>query len=203
VKALVGDAARRRALSEAGRRMVDGRGSARVAAVLACAAGAALRVREAQPRDEGLTLQWANDPAVRAHAFQPAPVTPRQHAAWFRARLDNPRRRLLLVEAPNAIPLGQVRLEQADGGWEIGYLLDPAFRGFGLGAAILRAALGAVPDATPLLARVKSANAASLRVFRRLGFREERVEDSRGPHVLFRRESAAGRGPATIGHADR
>jgi UDP-2,4-diacetamido-2,4,6-trideoxy-beta-L-altropyranose hydrolase len=200
---LLADAGQRRALGEAARMLVDGRGSARVAAVLACAAGAPQRVRPATAADEALTLRWANEPAVRAGAFQSDPVLPEGHAQWLRARLANPQRRLFLAEAPNGVPVGQVRLEQAGDGWEIGYLLAPAFRGLGLGAPLLRAALAAAPGALPLLARVKPGNEASLRVFRRLGFQEQAVQDARGPHRLFRLDGALAAAPATIPHADR
>lgn len=200
---LLRDAPRRRALADHARALVDGHGSARVAAVLACAAGAPLRLRPARADDEALTLRWANDPAVRAQGFHPEPIAPEAHARWFGARLADPRRRLLVAEAPNGVPVGQARLDQAEEGWEIGYLLDPDFRGFGLGGVLVRAALATAPGATPLLARVKPGNEASARVFRRLGFTEGSARDARGPHLLFRLDTGGSPAPATMPHADR
>ena len=83
------------------------------------------------------------------------------------------------------MPVGQVRLDRAAAGWEIGYSMDEAFRGLGLGARLLQA--GLPPDVTEgtLLGRVKPGNAASAQVFRRLGFSESTVTDARGEHMLF------------------
>lgn len=188
LRELLGDTARRRSLSAAARRLVDGRGAARVAAVIACLAGASLRVRAATHADEDLLLEWANDPAVRAQAFRPAPIPADEHHRWLAARLAAPAAGLLsIVEAPNGVPVGQVRLDRTAQGWEISYSLDEAFRGMGLGRRLLRSALPDRGEATPLLARVKPGNVASQKVFEGLGFEKQEVEDSRGVHWLFRR----------------
>lgn len=183
---LLRDARLRRGLSARAQALVDGRGAARVAAVLACAAGAPLVARPAGPADEERLLHWANDPQVRAQAFHPESIDRDRHAAWFRARLDHPDRcRISIVEAPNGVAAGQVRLERADEAWEIGYSLDPAFRQIGLGRRLLLAGVpvGLVPRR--LVARVKVDNDASARIFRRLGFGESLVQDERGPHWRF------------------
>ncbi|MCM2250968.1 MAG: UDP-2,4-diacetamido-2,4,6-trideoxy-beta-L-altropyranose hydrolase [Ramlibacter sp.] len=192
VAALLADAPARKQLGRAAQGLVDGLGSARVAVVLASAAGVPLRPRPATTADEALLLHWANDPAVRAQAFHSDAIAADEHSRWLCARIGNPERRLLVLEAANGVPVGQVRLERTGHAWEIGYLLAPPFRGLGLGAAILRAAFAACPEAVPLAARVKPGNKASLRIFRGLGFREQQVSDDRGPHLLFTLEDVAG-----------
>jgi UDP-2,4-diacetamido-2,4,6-trideoxy-beta-L-altropyranose hydrolase len=188
LRALLQDPARRHRLSAAAARLVDGQGSARVAAVIAALAGEELRIRPAGPGDEDLLLRWANDPAVRAQAFHPAPITPEQHHRWFAARLAaGSDCRLWIAEAANGLPAGQVRLERDGEAWEISYSLAADFRGMKLAHRLLAATLPDDAGAKHLVARVKPGNMASVKVFERLGFEGETVTDARGRHWLFRR----------------
>ncbi len=188
---LLVDATQRRVLGERARGLVDGRGARRVAAVLALRAGGALQARPAQAGDEALLLGWANDPQVRAQAFNPALIEPAEHAAWLAARLASPQTcGISIVTGPGNLPVGQVRLEKTAHGWEIGYSLDDDFRGLGLGVPLLQAGLAAAPAGATLIGRVKLDNLASTQVFRRLGYDESVVTDGRGPHRLFTRPAA-------------
>jgi len=189
---LLGDPQLRRQLSERARQLVDGRGAGRVAAVLAARAGAAFTARAASSVDESLLLQWANDPEVRANAFNPRPIAAGEHAAWLARRLADPQAsRITIVQAANGVPAGQVRLDRVAGGWEIGYSMDEAFRGLGLGARLLQAGIPADLADGMLLGRVKPDNTPSARVFHRLGFSECAAADERGEHRLFTAEAAA------------
>lgn len=186
---LLDDPELRRSLGETAGRLVDGLGSARVAAVLSSAGGAGLTLREAAAGDELLLLEWANDPVVRASAFRQAPVQPQDHARWFAARLaDRQDCSIFILEAPNGIPVGQVRFERRGGISEIGYSVAAPFRGLGVAAQLLQLAVDALPreGATEVLGRVKPDNEASARVFRRLGFAESRTQDERGDHLVFK-----------------
>lgn len=176
----------RLALTRAGRRLVDGLGAARVAAVLALSLGPQLRLRAVTPADKDLLLAWANDPEVRRQSFRGDLITDAEHAAWFAGRLAAPdRHRILIAVAPNGVPVGQVRLNRGEHHWALDYLLDPAFRGLGLARAMVAQALGAVAAqaASPRRVRalVKPGNVASVRVFRALGFDEAMVEGDAGP----------------------
>ncbi len=73
VDALVADRAARAAMAERGQHLVDGRGAARVARVIAAPP---LGLRPAIPADAGLLLAWANDADVRAASFRPAADRP-------------------------------------------------------------------------------------------------------------------------------
>lgn len=183
---LLGNPSLRSQLADRATELVDGRGAARVAAVLATHAGAAFIARAAGAADESLLLRWANDPEVRAHAFNPRPIARDEHAAWLAKRLADPQAsRIAIVQAANGVPAGQVRLDRVAGGWEIGYSMDEAFRGLGLGARLLQAGLPADVPEDRLMGRVKPGNTASARVFRRLGFSESAAVDERGEHRLF------------------
>jgi UDP-2,4-diacetamido-2,4,6-trideoxy-beta-L-altropyranose hydrolase len=188
---LIGSPERRRQMSKTASLLVDGRGAARVAAVMGCMAGAALRARPAGVQDEGLLLEWVNDPMVRANAFDPRPIAADGHRRWLADRLaDVQRCRIFIVEAENGVPVGQVRFDRTKDAWEIGYSIDSIFRGCGLGGRVLCTAIHALQAGGDWLAgRVKRDNEPSMRVFQALGFGCEEIVDARGAHWLFRRRA--------------
>ena len=154
---------------------VDGLGLVRTLSVLTSDARTPLIARGAGPADEARILAWANDRGTRATAFNPAPIDSATHRGWFRRRLRNlDGCEFSIVETPDGVPVGQVRLErQEQGDWEVHYLVAPAFRGRGLGRNLLEAGLkrfAARRGAGTVVGRVKSTNTASCRIFEALGF---------------------------------
>ena len=177
---LVAQPRARLALARAARGLVDGLGSARVAAVLALASDPRLAFRDATAQDEALLLEWANDPHARAQGFHPERISPRQHHAWFAARLARPQDCLLLIAtSPAGMPVGVLRFEREDAHWTISYSLDPAFRGWGHGQRLLAGGIEALQrriGPATVQGWVRRDNAASLRIFRALGFDETRAD---------------------------
>jgi RimJ/RimL family protein N-acetyltransferase len=108
-------------------------------------------------------------------------ITPEGHRAWFAKRRISPETRLYIAETAALTPVGQIRFDRHEPGWEIDYSIAPAFRGRRLAAPLLRAGMLALgkefPGAT-VVGRVKTTNQPSLRTFRALGF--SRTADSRG-----------------------
>ena len=194
LRQLLDDPMRRRELGQRGARLVDGRGAARVAAVLAGVAAVGLRPRPAQAGDAQLLLDWANDPLVRSNAFSVQTITAPQHAQWLQERLANPGRcRIFIIEASNGIPVGQVRFDWREPCWEIGYSVDALFRQTGLARPMLQVALAAfapVAASAQIVGRVKFDNPTSAQVFRRLGFVQSEAVDERGSYWLFSRDQA-------------
>jgi UDP-2,4-diacetamido-2,4,6-trideoxy-beta-L-altropyranose hydrolase len=178
VRELVAAPRRRLALARASRGLVDGFGSARVAAAMVLAADAQLVFRPAEAADEALLLEWANDPDVRRQGFSTRAISPHEHHAWFERRLADPDCRIFIAGSRAGTPAGQARFQRAEGRWVIGYSIDPALRGIGLARALLSGALAALREQDPAArfdAWVKPDNGASLRTFRGLGFSERRV----------------------------
>lgn len=177
------------AASSAGRALVDGAGVRRVRAALMTNADTPLTVRHAVAGDEELLLAWANDPLTRRNSFERGVIAAREHHEWLRDRLSTRQNCLLLVaETQDGVPLASARFDRTDAGWKINYSVAAPYRSRGLGPRVLELALAALareyPDASFVLARVRTANEPSRRVFRRLGF--EVVREAAGA-VEYRR----------------
>lgn len=154
--------------------MVDGRGADRVCAYLTLHSETPLSARFATVEDEALTFDWANDRLSRQNAFSPELIPAEVHHQWYRSRLrDLDNCAIFILTASDEVPVGQVRFDRRQQGWEISYMLDSRCRGRGLGVMLLRAAMAELkridPDAI-CFGKVKSVNTASRRVFERLGF---------------------------------
>lgn len=166
--------------------VVDGRGADRVAAAMLAGPQMLLVRRHAALSDEALLLEWANDPQTRNNAFNPKPIAPDEHRSWFRTRLRRPDDCVMWVfESTVGIPVGQVRFDRRESCFEISYSVASAFRGRGVGAIMLGAAVEAFREArpgVPLIGQVKPDNPASRRIFEQLGFS---VRDGGSDRLVF------------------
>lgn len=177
--ALAADPARRRALSEHGQLLVDGRGTARVAEQIIPTATGGLILRPAEDTDCRFYYTLVNDPEVRRNSFQSAPIPWEQHQSWFARRLASADSRLWVLIAAG-LPVGQVRLDRHDTRAHIDYSLDPLVRGRGWGPVIITLGLAAFfsEHDMPVRAEVKSGNLASRAIFEKLGFRAVPAEQN-------------------------
>lgn len=166
VRELADDLPRRQSMSLRCRRLVDGRGSERVAHVID-----GIRFRQATLDDAELLWRWANDPATRANSFQSDPIPYPDHIRWLTAKLSNPAS-LQLLAWNRAGMLGQVRFDDHGDEVEVSLAAAPEHRGT-VGTLMLESALRRVrsrwSNAT-IVARVKPENEASRRMFQRAGF---------------------------------
>lgn len=140
---LLRDAARRAGLAESGRRVVDGAGASRAAALMAVLARPRLReadveLRPARPDDVLAVWRIANDPAVRERSFRREPIPLDGHRGWFRDRLRASDERFWVLEVAGAVA-GQVRYAKDGDSAEVHYSVRSAFRGKGLGTFALAA----------------------------------------------------------------
>jgi RimJ/RimL family protein N-acetyltransferase len=166
---------------------VDGMGAKRVAAIMALDAFTPLVARPARLEDEKKILCWANDPQVRFNSFNPDPIEPATHRAWFQKCLFGQEYcRLFIVESLEGYSVGQVRFERANEEWEIHYGIDACYRRRGIAANFLATALQTFGEEFPdviVYGRVKPENKASCGVFRKLGFVETQGESETAFHL--------------------
>jgi UDP-2,4-diacetamido-2,4,6-trideoxy-beta-L-altropyranose hydrolase len=163
------------------RSIVDGLAANRVASVVTLRSDIGLTARVAEAADETLLLNWVNDPLVRENSFRQSCISHETHRNWFMSRLKaDGRVRMYIVETEDRLPVGQVRFELADLGWEIDFSIAHFARTKGLGTRLLNAAIkefrSEVADAL-LIGYVKESNHASIRVFQKLGFRNTQLAD--------------------------
>jgi len=163
--------------------VTDGLGRWRMAEALVPSNRADLTLRPARRRDKALYWEWANDPATRAHANEPAPISWSTHDRWFEQQLADPETYLWVMVTPDQLPVGQVRVEIQGNEAVLSYSVDPAFRGRGWGTRLLELAASAwqtVGEPHPLSGEVQFQNEASCRAFLRAGFLEVEPPENGG-----------------------
>lgn len=144
-----------------------------------------IAVRKVTSADSDTIFRWANEPAVREHSLNRKTISPEEHAAWFNNKVIAPDSRMYIMEL-EGVPVGQIRFDidilrsQA----AIGYSVDAAFRGKGLGTALIRLGIAALqaarPDINEIKAVVKTTNIPSLQVFEQLNFLKPGEETIQG-----------------------
>lgn len=139
-----------------------------------------LSFRKSNLQDVKLYYQWVNDKEVRKNAFNQSSVSWIDHKSWFENKLRSDNTHLFVLEH-NSNPVGQIRFDMNDEGtWEIDYSIDVQYRGSGYGKMILQKgvdSLNTLLDNPKILAKVKSDNQPSKKVFLSIGFIEKREGD--------------------------
>lgn len=169
------------------RPIVDGFGNRRVAATMLRPSADTLCLRRATLADAGLLLDWRNDPLARAMSFDSSAVSWHDHVRWLEKQLADDRVHLLIGTA-DEVPVGQVRLDLRGEVGVVSYSVDAALRGAGFGEALVRTAVRScvAPPQAGFIARVKAENAASRKIFQRLGWNEMRDGASLSYHWTYR-----------------
>ena len=169
---------RRASQSQAGRRLVDGRGAQRVVAVIEALEGSLpvdqVKLRPATAEDAVPLWRLANDPAVRQAAIASAdPIPLQSHLRWYKRRLASPGSCLWVLDF-HGLVLGQVRYDQTDARTaEIAISVAPAFRQRGLATRLLEMTCPRACQrlgARRLRAIIRQENLLSARAFAKAGF---------------------------------
>lgn len=121
-----------------------------------------LTLRRARMSDAALVLAWRNEAATRASRQDRRLIQWEEHCSWFLGRIADD---TLYIAELNAAPVGQITL---DGKEEIGWIVGPAYRGAGIGKAMLGLALRRFPER--YRAKMLVYNVASHRLAASCGF---------------------------------
>lgn len=142
-----------------------------------------MKVKPATLQDSKDIWQWRNDPASRAMFFDGDQVAWEDHQQWYARALKSPERTLLVgVDEEVQQNIGVVRFDGLeDEVVEVSINLNPLYRGQGLAKPLLSMAIDhylAINNCSQLIAKIKSINTASRKLFAGVGF--EFVSDSEG-----------------------
>lgn len=180
------DAGTLRALSEAGRTRVDGRGAMRVAR---CLLPPPVSLRTAQAEDCDDLYAWRNEPSVCEQSHDADPIPYDAHCHWFEHGLNDPDR-LLLIAEHRGEPVGVLRYQIEDAVAVVSIYLVPGASGQGFGGEILRRGHDWLRRWRPgqslrLRAEILPGNLASRRAFAEAGFG---LEEAFGGRCVYGRE---------------
>ncbi len=132
-----------------------------------------LTMRRAQAEDMLTYFRWANDSAVRQNSYTSEPIPLESHKAWFERKVSSHDSFLYILEHGGE-PAGQIRFDIRDGVAHIGFSIDEAWRGCGLGTHLLRYGTEMfqqdASEAYPVHGAVKVENIPSLKAFAAAGF---------------------------------
>lgn len=144
-----------------------------------------MRIRKARLSDCKLYWKWANDPIVRANAFEARPIPWQTHIAWFKEKLEDHNSTLLLMEIENE-PIGQVRFEHTTDGYFIDFSISSTHRNRGLGLVLLSSGINHLKNSQQITfwGEVKKSNRASKAIFEKLEF--ERASPIKKGTILYR-----------------
>lgn len=156
--------------------LVDGLGAERIADILV---SPSLHFRPATLADSEAIRSWRNHPSVRTMSLDSREIPETAHQAWMQNILDNPARRLLIVEREGR-PVGVVRFDLEGQAATISVYRTPPPRPDRCG--LIRAATDWLRRQHPEIRRIRAVvvaqNTASLAAFRAAGYRdaENRLE---------------------------
>ncbi|MCW3807466.1 GNAT family N-acetyltransferase [Plebeiibacterium marinum] len=133
-----------------------------------------LSYRRATIGDAKLLYEWANEPLVRKASFYSDTIIWENHVAWFKRKLKDSNAQILIFESENRAA-GQVRIENGEEAI-IGISIDEYFRGKKLAPMILKMSCKEFwkNNNNPVFAYIKTDNTASVKSFKKAGFKFER-----------------------------
>jgi len=139
------------------------------------------RLRDVDEHDFTLTNKWANDSLAREMSFSQWGISEEEHRRWFPERVKEGRWWILekFGNYKGDEPIGQIRFDRRilclnglrlSECFIVSIFIDEKFRGLGWANALLRMGLGRIDlefhnEAPSIIAHIKPANDASLRLF--------------------------------------
>jgi UDP-2,4-diacetamido-2,4,6-trideoxy-beta-L-altropyranose hydrolase len=170
ISTLLNSAEKRNSLARSAHKLVDGNGVIRIVNIMS----EGLILRNATKEDCAMILDWVNDPDTRKWSYNRNPITLEEHKKWFAACLAEPESIYLIAEDGLSTPVGQIRFQKIENGYEVHVLVAKQFRGGGTGSKLIRKAslfLHEKKGRQNIMARAKSDNIASVKAFEKAGYR--------------------------------
>ncbi len=175
LKHLLEDGRERLAMSECGKRLVDGLGTNRVANAIMELTPEWIGLRQAAMGDSADLFEWRNAAETRKYSHDPREISPDEHERWIESTLGRNDRHLLIGEVSGR-PVGVLRYDLEGEIAVVSVYLVPGQHGKGLGTALIRAGIfwakDHLPETRVLRASIHPDNIASRKAFVKAGYRE-------------------------------
>lgn len=164
----------RQAMSNSGRRRMDGLGSKRIAKFCVKKRGQRrVDIRRAEHGDVEAVYRLSNDQGIRQCSFNTHRIDWAEHQIWFRKQISDPNHIFLVATDVDGLA-GQLRLKLKDNETEVSISVDRTRRGSGVGRRLLKWAVEQIRrdhiEITQVHALVKQENQASCLFFENNGF---------------------------------
>lgn len=135
-----------------------------------------IKIRTANISDSKELFSWRSDPSSRSMFFDTSIPLIEDHTHWLESSLKNAKRKLYIGEIDQK-KIGVCRFDivRDDTYAEVSINMNPEIRGIGLGKRFLAASVAQYLKDNPqdLLAKIKSENIASLKIFKAVGFKSD------------------------------
>ncbi len=130
------------------------------------APGPVVQLRAATMADARRLFDWRNDPDARAMSFSTSEISFENHLVWLSDLLADPLRQQMVAEL-NGDPCGAVRSELKNEITVLSWMMNPVFRGQGIGGLMVTKFAATIPG--PIRAEMKTVNVPSARIAERAG----------------------------------
>lgn len=123
-------------------------------------------------RDRDDLLEWRNEETARKASFNTEPIKYEVHKEWFERSLANDDRTIYIGENDSGKKAGMIRVDKInDNTVELNINIAPSERGKGIGSVMIQKICDMHPFKCSLyIARARSENTASIKVFKKSGF---------------------------------
>mgnify|MGYP001578614546 FL=1 len=137
-----------------------------------------ISLRAAAECDMPDLLEWRNHPETRKSSFNTDSITPEAHEAWFKKKLVSAET-VIYIAMSGSDKIGSARFEDTGEAIRTSVMLNQAFFGKRLGSKVIaietKKYKSEKKPSKPLVAEIKTSNAASIRAFAKADFKESFV----------------------------
>jgi len=186
IKKICADQEKRKDLTFRGRKLIDGNGAHRILSVvdglMAETGNMKKFLRKAEPEDSLQVLALSNRPDIRENSLNSNEISLETHSEWYQQKLISENTAFFVLDVAGFIG-AQIRYEKTGDLATISFSIYPTFRGRGLGKHLIEwTAMDACRklEVSKLRGIVKSDNAASVKIFKKMGFKKMREQSHNG-----------------------
>lgn len=137
-----------------------------------------LKMRRMNMRDKTDLFKWRNHPDIRKNFFNEAPVSSDEHDRWFKTKY-NDKNTTIYMAYYERNKIGIIRFEDMSDVIKISITINPDFLFKGFGAIVISNGIKKFISEKginkPFVAEIKGDNLASIKVFKKAGFRRSHV----------------------------